>query len=579
MEVLKRYLKYAKPYWIYFLLAPLCKIAEVVCDIHLPLMAASIVNIAVAQGDVAMVQEIAVEMMVLLIISWCGGIGACYFAAHASVNFACDLREDLFKKIQKLSFSNIDQYSTGSLITRLTNDITQLQDAVVTSLRMAIRAPGILIGALVMAFRINADLALVFLVIIPLLMSVMCVIVKRSYQKFGGMQQKVDGLNAAVREALINVRVIKSLAREDFEEEKFQEVNDDLKKTSLSAYMLTILQMPLMTFIVNLATISLVWIVGHGSQNGTMQVGDLTAFITYLTQILVALNTLANIFMKASRALASGNRISEVLDTNIDIHDEESRQKEAVVKEGKIEFRDVVFRYYKEKEEIVLDTLNFVIESGETVGIIGSTGSGKSSLVQLIPRLYDCDSGAVLVDDVDVRDYSLKNLREGIAMVLQKNVLFSGTIQRNLQWGDSESTQQEHRQAAKWAAAEDFIENLPEQYHTLLGQGGVNLSGGQKQRLCIARALLKKPKILILDDSTSAVDTATESTIREYFLSEFPSVTKIIIAQRISSVQEADKIIVLDEGIVDAMGNHESLLKTCKTYQEIYHSQTKQEVM
>lgn len=576
---MKRYLQYAVPYWMYFILAPLCKITEVVCDIQLPLMAAQIVNMAVAQGDVSMVQEIAMEMMVLLIVSWCGGIGACYFAAHASVNFACDLREDLFKKIQQLSFANIDKYSTGSLITRLTNDITQLQDAVVTSLRMAIRAPGILIGALIMAFRINSELAMVFLVIIPILITIMWVIVKKSYKKFGMMQGKVDGLNGAVREALINVRVIKSLAREDFEEEKFQLVNNDLKKTSLSAYLLTIVQMPLMTFVVNLATISLVWIVGHGAMEGTMQVGDLTAFITYLTQILVALNSLANIFMKASRALASGKRINEVLDTEIDIHDKDSRQKEVQVTEGKIEFKDVVFRYFKEKEEIILQDLNFVINSGETVGIIGSTGSGKSSLVQLIPRLYDCDSGSVLVDDVDVRDYGLGNLRDGIAVVLQKNVLFSGTIKRNLRWGDSESTETEHRQVAQWAAAEDFIQNLPDQYDTLLGQGGVNLSGGQKQRLCIARALLKKPKVLILDDSTSAVDTATEATIRKYFMSEFPTVTKIIIAQRISSVEDADKIIVLDEGRMEAIGNHETLLKISQTYQEIYESQTKQEVM
>lgn len=575
---MKKYIKYAKPYWIYFLLAPIFKVTEVVCDIHLPLLAAEIVNLGVSQGDVELIKEIAREMFLLLAISWCGGVGACYFAAHASVNFACDLREDLFKKIQQFSFSNIDTFSTGSLITRLTNDITQLQDAVVTSLRMAIRAPGILFGALFMAFRINFDLALVFLVIIPLLMTIMLVILKLSYKKFGFMQHKVDGLNGAVREALINVRVIKSLAREDFEEEKFAVVNQDLKETSLSAYMVTILQMPLMTFIVNLATISLVWIVGKGSMTGETNIGDLTAFITYLTQILVALNTLANIFTKASRAYASGTRISKVLDTEIDLNDEKSSAKEHKVTDGTIEFRDVVFRYYKDKKEMILKDVNLTIKSGQMVGIVGSTGAGKTSLIQLIPRLYDVDSGSILVDGVDVRDYALGNLRDGVAVVLQNNVLFSGSIQANLRWGDAESSEFQHKEAAERAAAHDFIEQLPEKYETILGQGGVNLSGGQKQRICIARALLKKPKILILDDSTSAVDTKTESTIREHLLHELKDATKLMIAQRISSVIEADMIIVLNEGQVEATGTHAELLKISQTYQEIYDSQMKQEV-
>lgn len=576
---MKRYLNYAKPYWFYFILAPIFKITEVICDIHLPLMAAEIVNLGIAQGDVKLIQDIATKMMAIVILSWIGGIGACYFAAKASVNSACDLRADLFRQIQKFSFSNIDKFPTGSLITRLTNDISQLQDAVVTALRMAIRAPGILIGSIIMAIRINSDLAVVFLVIIPILIAIMWVILQLSYKKFGYMQHKVDGLNGAVREALINVRVIKSLAREEFESDKFAAVNKDLKETSLSAYLITIIQMPLMTFVVNLATIALVWIVGNGSMSGTMEIGDLTAFITYLTQILMALNTLANIFMKASRALASVKRVSEILDTEIDLTDTNCKSPSLEVTRGDIEFRDVNFRYYKDRKEIILKDINLTLKAGETIGIVGSTGSGKTSLIQLIPRLYDVSSGSVLVDGVDVRDYSLANLRDGVAVVLQNNVLFSGSIQENLRWGDSESTQEQHKEAAQWAAAHDFIEHLPEKYETLLGQGGVNLSGGQKQRVCIARALLKNPKILVLDDSTSAVDTETETTIREHLIKEMKDATKVIIAQRISSVQDADMIVVLNEGEVEATGTHTELLETCLTYQEIYESQAKQEVI
>lgn len=576
---MKRYVNYAKPYWIYFILAPICKITEVVCDIHLPLLAASIVNLGVTQGDVNLIQSLALEMMTLVIISWLGGVSACFFAAKASVNFSCDLREDVFRKIQQFSFANIDKFTTGSLITRLTNDITQLQDAVVTALRMAIRAPGILIGAMIMSFRLNPQLSMVFIVIIPLLFCIMWIILQLSFKKFGLMQHKVDGLNSAVREALINVRVIKSLAREDFESDKFQTVNLDLKETSLSAYLVTIIQMPLMTFIVNLATIALVWLVGRGSMMGTMSIGDLTALITYLTQILVALNTLANIFMKAARALASAKRINEVLDTEIDLTDSCSTSPTAQVTKGDIKFQNVTFQYYKGKEEKILKDVNLHMKAGETIGIVGSTGSGKSSLIQLIPRLYDVIEGQVLVDDIDVRGYSMTNLRNGVAVVLQNNILFSGSIQENLRWGDSESTPTQHETVAKWADAHNFIERLPEQYETMLGQGGVNLSGGQKQRVCIARALLKNPKILILDDSTSAVDTNTESTIRTHLLTQLKDATKIIIAQRISSVIDADMIVVLNEGVVEATGTHEELLKTCVTYQEIYESQVKQEVL
>lgn len=576
---MKRYSKYIKPYWQYFLLAPSLMMIEVFCDVQIPALAAKIINEGVSNGDANRIYELMVQMALYVVLAIIGGVGASYCASKACVNFSCDLREELFDKIQTFSFRNIDNFSTGSLVTRLTNDVTQMEQLVMISLRMVIRAPGMLIGALIMSFLLNPDLAMIFLVMIPVLSVIIVVLIRMSFKRFGVLQEKVDGLNQTVREALVNVRVIKGLAREDHETEKFKQVNGDLKNTALSAYAITILQLPLMTLIINLCTVAVVYIGGQGVIAGTMEMGDITAFITYTTQILMAVAMLSFVFLQLSRATASSKRICEVLDLNVELSDTSAKHPNKQVETGKIVFQDVNFRYALNNKENVLGGINLEIESGQTVGIIGSTGSGKSSLVQLIPRLYDVNEGAVLVDGVDVRDYSMENLREGIAMVLQNNILFTGTIEDNLRWGDKSATPEQQVQVATWASAHEFIDRMPRQYQNYVQQGGANLSGGQKQRMCIARALLKNPKIIILDDSTSAVDTATERSIRECLANELSGVTTIIIAQRISSVMEADQIIVLNEGEVEGVGTHHALMETCKTYQEVYDSQVNKEVM
>ena len=480
--------------------------------------------------------------------------------------------------MQQFSFANIDGFSAGSLVTRLTNDITQMQNVIMMGLRMMLRAPGMLIGAVIMAFMMNASLAVIILIVAPALAIAIGTIIRIAFPRFELMQKKLDKLNSNIQEVLTNVRVIKSFVRGDYEEKRFAEANEELKKSSLDAFKVVIIQMPLMTFAMNVTIIAVVWFGGNQILNGTMQVGDLTAFTTYVTQILMSLMMLAMVLLQSSRAVASSKRISEALDTEIDLTDEAAAHKESVVREGKIEFRHVSFRYYKKNHEKALNDISFTIKPGQTVGIIGSTGSGKTTLVQMIPRLYDVDEGAVFVDGVNVKDYSLKNLRNGVSMVLQKNVLFSGTILENLRWGDEHAGEAEIQKAAIAAQADAFVSQLPEGYETELGQGGVNVSGGQKQRLCIARALLKKPKILILDDSTSAVDTATEAKIRESFHTMLRHTTKLIIAQRISSVMDADLILVMEEGRIVGMGRHDELLASCDAYQEIYDSQMDREV-
>ena len=458
-------------------------------------------------------------------------------------------------------------------MTRLTNDIQQVQNVTMMGLRMMFRAPGMLIGALIMAFLMNTRLALVILVVIPFLTLAIFLILKTAFPRFTVMQKKLDRLNSGIQESLTNVRVIKSFVREDFEEKKFQDMNQDLKESSLNAMKIVIMTMPVMTLAMNITTLAVVWYGGNIIIAGNMQVGDLTAFTTYIVQILMSLMMVSMVFLQSSRAMASVKRINEVMDTEIDLTDENASQKGLSVARGEVEFRDVSFSYHQEAGEKVLEHISFTARPGQTVGIIGATGSGKTSLVQLIPRLYDVTEGQVLVDGVDVREYSLRNLREGVGMVLQKNVLFSGTIQENLRWGDEAATDEVLRQAAESAQAHSFISSFSEGYQKDLGQGGVNVSGGQKQRLCIARALLKKPRILILDDSTSAVDTATEARIRECFATTLKDTTKIIIAQRIGSVEEADLILVLDEGKIIGSGNHKELMADCQAYREIYYSQ------
>ena len=574
---MKRYWKYIKPYLPAFIIGPLMMIVEVIGEVVLPKLMANIINVGVVNGSVGYITGTGALMILVALLMMAGGVGGAYFGAKAAVSFAADLRKDAFDKVQTFSFANLDQFSTGSLVTRLTNDITQVQNLINMALRMMLRAPGMLIGALIMAFVMNAELAVIVLIVIPILVGAIAVLIKIAFPKFKIMQKKLDALNSNIQEMLTNVRVIKSFVRGDYEEKKFAASNEDLKQTSLGAFKTIIIVMPLMMLMMNGTTLAVVWFGGRQIIVGNMQVGDLTAFTTYIVQILMSLMMLAMVILQSSRALASLSRIREILDTEVDLNDEHCKEPDKIVSSGRVEFRDVSFRYYKENKEAVLSHISFAVKSGQTLGIIGSTGSGKTTLVQMIPRLYDVDEGEVLVDGVNVKDYTLENLREGVGMVLQKNVLFSGSILENLMWGDENASMEEVRKAAQAAQADGFVSSFTGGYEMDLGQGGVNVSGGQKQRLCIARALLKKPKILILDDSTSAVDTATEAKIRESFAGELKNTTKIIIAQRISSVQEADEIMVLDDGKIVGFGKHEDLLASCEAYQEIYYSQMDKE--
>lgn len=577
---MKRYGKYVKPYLSAFIIGPCLMLVEVVGEILMPKLMSMIINNGIADRDTGYIIRIGLCMLAAAMIMAVGGVGGAYFSSKASICFTSDLRRDLFAKVQQFSFKNIDAYSTGSLVTRLTNDVQQVQQLMIMCLRMALRAPGMMIGALIMAFTINSRLAMIILIVIPLLTIVIAIILTTAYPRFGVMQKKLDTLNSGIQEALINVRVVKSFVREDFEKDKFGRANQDLQSSSLAAMNIVIVSMPVMMLAMNITTLAVVWYGGNMIIAGDMPVGDLTAFTTYIVQILMSLMFLSMIFLQSSRAMASIKRINEVLNTEVDLTDEDAAHKDLPVTKGRVEFKDVSFSYHPKSQESgseVLQHISFTAEPGQVIGIIGATGSGKTSLVQLIPRLYDVTGGQVLVDGVDVKDYSLHHLREGVGMVLQKNVLFSGTIEENLRWGSEDASPEEVRAFAKAAQADAFINTFTNGYETDMGQGGVNVSGGQKQRLCIARALLKKPKILILDDSTSAVDTATEAKIRECFRTTLKDATKIIIAQRIGSVEEADQILVLDNGRMISQGTHDELIKTCEAYQEIYYSQRDKE--
>lgn len=570
---MKRYWKHIQPYWIFFVLSPLLMLLEVYCDVQIPTLSARIINEGITMGDGTAIWALTAQMIATLLCAVATGVGASYCATKASVNFCHDLREEVFTKIQQFSFHNIDTFSTGSLVTRLTNDITQVGQLVVMSLRMMFRAPGMLVGAIVMAYALSPSLSTVFFLLTPALVLVIGIVLYYSFPKFTQLQSKIDALNTNVQEGLLNIRVIKAFVRERHQQAAFQVVNEDLRDTGLRAYRINLLQMPLMTLLVNLATLAVLWLGSLALGEGTLLIGDISALITYLAQILMSVNMLANVFMQSSRSIVSTTRLSEVLDATIDVSDAAAKYPEKTVESGSVVFEDVCFKYYENAQDNVLSHLNLTINAGQTVGIVGSTGCGKSSLVHLIARLYDVSSGRVLVDGVDVRDYSLAHLRDGVAMVLQQNLLFSGTIAENLRWGDANADLQTMQAVTDFAAARGFIEETSKQYDTKIHQGGLNLSGGQKQRLCIARALMKQAKILILDDSTSAVDTATEIKIRHHLAEDLPDMTKIIIAQRITSVQHADMIVVLDEGAISAMGTHKQLLQDSIVYQEIYRSQ------
>ena len=572
MKQWKRYKSYILPYKSAFILGPLMMVTEVLGEILLPKFMSMIINHGVAQKDGGYILKMGLVMAITSFLMAAGGILGAYFAAKASISFTSDLRRDLFARVQQFSFKNIDTFSTGSLVTRLTNDIQQVQNLIMMGLRMMLRAPGMFLGALVMAFWMNAELAAVILVVIPLLTAAIVWILRTAYPRFTAMQKALDTLNSGIQEVLTNVRVVKSFVREDYEEKRFADTNRELKEAGLRALKIVIATMPVMMFAMNVTTLAVVWFGGNLIIGGRMEVGDLTAFTTYIVQILMSLMMLSMVFLQSSRAMASIRRIDEVLDEPIDLSDENASQKDRKVEKGRVEFKDVSFSY-REGGEPVLSHISLTAEPGETIGILGATGSGKTSLVQLIPRLYDVTEGSVRVDGIGVREYSLKNLRDGVGMVLQKNVLFSGTIEENLRWGDETATEEEVRRAAVYAQADSFVNSFAEGYKTEMGQGGVNVSGGQKQRLCIARALLKKPKILILDDSTSAVDTATEAAIRTAFREDLKDTTKFIIAQRLSSLEYADRILVLEDGRMIGEGTQEKLLASCEAYREIYETQ------
>ncbi len=574
---MNKYKPYIKKYWYSFLLGPFFMVLEACGEFILPFINANIIDKGAANGDVDYIIQNGLLMLVLAVLMMATGVLGANFAVRGSARLAAGVRRDTFRKIQTFSFSNIDEFTTGSLITRITNDITQIQNFTQTLLRGMFRSPIMLIGALVMSFLLNPTLAWILLAVVPVLGFAIWLIIRVASPRYTKMQEQLDALNIDIRETITNERVIKSFVREDYHKEKFAGVNHALMEKSTKALKMMLLLQPISALAINVTTLAVVWVAGRQIMVGSMELGTLTAFITYLSQVLTALGFLANVILQGTRAAASDRRISAVYNAEVSLDDRFVTDPEDQVSSGAIFMRDVTFRYFKDNEEAVLSHVNLEIASGELVGLIGSTGSGKTTLVSLIPRLYDADEGEVLVDGRKVQEWSLKNLRDSVSVVLQKNTLFSGTIGENLRWGNENATNEEVEEAAKIACAHGFISALPDGYETELGQGGVNLSGGQKQRLCIARALLKKPKILILDDSTSAVDTKTDATIRKAFREKLPGVTKIIIAQRINSVLDADKIIVMDQGRIAAVGKHEDLLASCVPYQEIYWSQKDRE--
>ena len=575
---MKKYLPYVKKYWYSFLLGPFFMVLEACGEFILPYINANIIDKGAAEKNVPYILENGLYMVLLAAFMMLTGILGANFAIRGSVRLAAGVRRDVFTKIQTYSFSNIDDFTTGSLITRITNDITQVQNFTGTLLRGMFRSPIMLVGALIMSFTLKKELAWVIFAIVPFMALGIFIIIKTASPRYTKMQAALDGLNNNIGETVTNQRVIKSFVREEYEIERFEARNAELVAKSTSALKVMLFMMPVSAVAINVATLLVVLIAGKQIMVGDMTIGTLTAFITYLTQILTALNFLANIILQGTRAAASDRRIAEVMNAKIDLNDDEAGEKERVVSSGEIEFKNVSFKYFKNNTEKVLDNINVKIKGGELVGIIGSTGSGKTTLVSMIPRLYDVDEGDVLIDGVSVKDYSLFNLREGIACVLQKNTLFAGTVAENLRWGNENASDEELFRVCKIAQAHSFIESFEDGYNTEIGREGSRLSGGQKQRLCIARALLKSPAIIILDDSTSAVDTATDASIRRAFREELGGVTKLIIAQRIQSVMDADKIIVLDEGKVVGIGTHNELMKSCEEYREIYLSQKDEEV-
>ena len=569
--MLKRIFSYSGQYRKYLVFAALCITAESLFELVIPLIMADIVDIGVASGDRAYIFRQGGIMILAALAALLLGIGSARFSAIAGQGIGANLREAEYAKLQQFSFANVDHFQQSSLVTRMTSDVTNIQNSISSGMRPACRGPVMLVAATAVAFSLNRELALVFLVALPVLAVCLWLIITNVRPLYAKMQEAIDLVNRIIQENLTAVRVVKAYVRGEYEIGKFNEVNTNLQTQSERAFRLAMTNMAAMQFVMYGTILSILWFGGKMINTGGMQVGELTGFLSYVLQILNSLMMISNIFLMLTRSLASGKRILEIMDEEIDIREDEAEDIE--VKRSDIEFRHVYFKYKKDAAEYVLSDINLHIGAGQTVGIVGQTGSAKTTLVQLIPRLYDITSGELLIDGVPVRKYPLKHLRDSIAMVLQNNTLFSGTLRENLLWGDKDATQEEIGEACRIAGADEFIDRLEKGYDTEMGQGGVNVSGGQKQRLCIARAILKKPKVLILDDSTSAVDTATEARIRERLAQKLPHMTKIIIAQRISSVRHADQIIVLEDGKVRGVGTHEELLADNKIYQEIYDSQ------
>ncbi len=592
--MIKNLLKYAGKYKWFALLSPLAIVLEVLIEVTIPLLMSVIVDCGISGQPISEKDSFIADMLVnlgfadktgtdliislgalmlgLACISLICGAAAAFFAAKAGMGFGAELRFGIFKKIQGFSFANVDKFSTGSLITRMTTDINMIQNAFMMAIRMLVRSPLMFTMAIIMAFSINKKLSLIFMCIAPIMFALILLIGSAAHKRFTKMFKKYDKFNTSIQENLIAIRVVKAFVRAKHEKDKFKISNDELKDASIFAEKLIILNGPIMSVSIYSCIILILWVGSKLILGGNMQLGDLMSFITYIQQIFMSLMMVSMIFVMSVMAKTSMKRVSEVLEEKSDINDD-TADGNLKVKDGSIDFKNVSFKYSKNAENNVLKDIDFSIKSGETIGIIGGTGSAKSSLVQLIPRLYDVTEGEVTVGGINVKNYKLQELRDNVSMVLQTNVLFSGTIEENLRWGNENATLDEIRKAAKIAQADEFVMSFPDGYKTDLGQGGVNVSGGQKQRLCIARAILKNPKVLILDDSTSAVDTATDGKIREGMKNLLPETTKIIIAQRINSVQHADRIIVLDDGKIDDIGTHDELLSRNEIYKEVYVSQ------
>lgn len=568
--MIKRMWPYMRPYKKHLFISCFCVITETIFELVIPIIMADIIDVGVANGDKEYILLKGMQMILCAIMALILGVLYARYAATAGQGFGAELRKDEFAKVQSFSFANTDHFSTSSLITRLTSDVTILQTAISNGIRPIVRSPVMLLTALVLTFTINAKLAIVFLIAIPILGIGLFTIVSKVGPLYRLMQTSIDAVNTIVQENLNAIRVVKSYVRGRYEEEKFEKVNNSLRQNSEKAFRTSVWNLPLFQLVMYSTIVCIIWFGGNMIFQGTMKVGELTGFLSYVLQILNSLMMISNVFLMLTRSIASGERIIEVLDETIDIKDLPNAN--ATVQNGTIDFDHVYFKYKQDAEEFVLSDINLHIEKGSTVGILGGTGAAKTTLVQLISRLYDVSEGEVRIDGKNVKEYPVEHLRDAIGMVLQKNTLFSGTIRENLLWGDEHASDDDINWACHVACVDEFIHNFPKGYDTDLGQGGVNVSGGQKQRLCIARALLKRPKVLIFDDSTSAVDTATEANIRNG-LATLTDTTKIIIAQRVSSVQHADKIIILEDGKIHAIGTHDSLLENDSIYQDIYYSQ------